>query len=197
MKEMAIKKYTLALCLSWFSFLAHAQQIKWGLKGGINFSNVNGNAFSTDTTSALLGYHAGVFCTIKLPLISIQPELLVSTAGATLRGNSQGQRLKLTYVSMPIMLQVKILPATYLEAGPQFSFKMGEDISNNSFSGFIENLDVAAGGGIRFKVLFLSAYARYMAGISKVGNLSTTSSPNFKNSWTQAGFCLHLKSKRK
>jgi hypothetical protein len=196
MLNIRLKKYALLLFLCIGFLSVKSQKLKWGLKGGINFSDVNGNAFPGDTANTLIGYHAGFFCTIKLPIISIQPELLVSTAGAKLRTNDVAQKFKLTYISMPIMLQFKVFPATYLEAGPQFGYKIGEDISSGNFRGFIENLDASVGGGVRFKLLFLSAYARYMAGISKVGDFNSSSTPNFKNSLLQVGLCLHLKGKR-
>jgi Outer membrane protein beta-barrel domain len=173
-----------------------SQTIKWGIKGGVNFSDVIGNAFPGDTAGTLIGYHAGGFCTIKLPFISIQPELLISTAGTKLRTNDVAQKIKLTYISMPIMLQVKIFPAVYIEAGPQFSYKIGEDVSSSNLRGLINNLDLSAGGSIGFKLLFLSAYARYMAGISKVGDFNSNTTPNFRNGVLQAGISLRLKGKK-
>ncbi len=173
-----------------------SQKIKWGVKGGVNFSDVNGSAFPGDTANTLIGYHAGFFCNIKLPFIAIQPELLISTAGTKLRTNDVSQKIKLTYISLPIMLQVKVFPAIYIEAGPQFSYKIGEDISAGNLRGFINNLDVSAGGGIGFKLLFLSAYARYMAGISKVGDFESNNTPNFKNGVLQAGISVRLKGKK-
>lgn len=183
-----------------FSFAAsislHAQKTKWGIKAGVNISDFNGAAFPSSTTNALVGYHAGVFYNLKLPLISIQPELLISTAGAKIVNGNLTQDFKLTYLSMPIMLQLKIFSGTYLEAGPQFSYKLNEDGGSGSIRGFINDLDLAAGGGIRFKLFFLSCYARYLAGISKVGDFNSSTAPNFKNGVLQAGLALHFKGKK-
>jgi Outer membrane protein beta-barrel domain len=173
-----------------------AQKIKMGLKGGVNFSNVHGSAFPGDTAGTLIGYHAGGFITIKLPFVSIQPELLISTTGTKLRTNDVAQKIKLTYISMPVMIQVKLFPAFYIEAGPQFSYKINEEISSSGLRGFVNNLDIAAGGGVGLKLLFLRVYARYMAGISKVGDFDADNTPNFRNGVLQTGIAIVLKGKK-
>jgi Outer membrane protein beta-barrel domain len=175
---------------------SNAQKIKTGIKGGVNFSTLTGTAFPGDTAGALIGYHAGGYITLKLPFISIQPELLISTTGTKLNTNDVAQKIKLTYVSMPVMIRVKPFPGFYIEAGPQLSYKIGEDISSPGLQGFINNLDFSAGGGLGFKFLFISVYGRYMAGISKVGNFNSGSTPNFKNGVLQAGIALQLKGKK-
>ncbi len=196
-----MKKYPSPVVIILFLFLlfgngAFAQKVKFGIKGGVNFSELNGNAFPGDTAGTLIGYHAGGYITLKLPFISIQPELLISTAGTKLNTNDVLQKIKLTYISMPVMIRIKPFPGFYIEAGPQLSYKIGEDISSPGLQGFINNLDLSAGGGIGFKFLFLSVYGRYMAGISKVGNFNSDSTPNFKNGVFQTGVAIQLKGKK-
>jgi Outer membrane protein beta-barrel domain len=196
MKQLAAGVIFLFLSVLFTENKCAAQKIKMGLKGGVNFSNVHGSAFPGDTAGTLTGFHAGGFITIKLPFVSIQPELLISTAGTKLRTNDVAQKIKLTYISMPVMIQVKLFPAFYIEAGPQFSYKINEEISTSGLRGFINNLDVAVGGGIGFKLLFLRIYGRYMAGISKVGDFDSGNTPNFRNGVLQTGIALVLKGKK-
>jgi hypothetical protein len=196
MKKQILIIHLLLVSIIFFCNSSSAQKIKFGIKGGANFSNFSGEAFPGDTAGVLIGYHAGGYLTLKLPFISIQPELLISTAGTKLRTNDVAQKIKLTYISMPVMIRVKPFPGFYIEAGPQLSYKIGEDISSPGLRGFINNLDVSAGGGIGFKFLFLSIYGRYMAGISKVGNFNSGSTPNFKNGVFQTGVALQLKGKK-
>ena len=144
----------------------------------------------------LVGYHAGGFLTIKLPFVSIQPELLISTAGSKFWTNDVLQEMKFTYISLPIMLKIKPLKGLYIEAGPQFSYKIAEDISTGSLKGMINNLDLSAGGGIGFSAGPLGFYTRYMAGISKVGDFDSDSRPNFKNGVFQAGLSFVFKRKK-
>ncbi|MBK6935711.1 MAG: outer membrane beta-barrel protein [Chitinophagaceae bacterium] len=113
---------------------------------------------------------------------------MISTAGSKFWSNDVIQEMKFTYISLPIMLKIKPLKDFYVEAGPQFSYKIAEDISTNSLRGFINNLDLSACGGIGFNADSFGIYTRYMAGISKVGDFDADTRPNFKNGVFQAGF---------
>lgn len=173
-----------------------AQKTSYGIKAGVNLSTVNGEAYPSDTVKMLVGYHAGGFLTIKLPFVSIQLELLISTAGSKFWTNDVLQEMKFTYISLPIMLKIKPLKGLYIEAGPQFSYKIAEDISTGSLKGMINNLDLSAGGGIGFSAGPLGIYTRYMAGISKVGDFDSDSRPNFKNGVFQVGLSFVFKRKK-
>ena len=65
---------------------ALAQNITTGLKAGINISNFTGENSSFSKSGSLIGFHAGGFLNFKFTGISLQTELLISTAGAKLAG---------------------------------------------------------------------------------------------------------------
>lgn len=198
-QTMKHRVFTLAILVA-FTFLVNqvtfAQKTNYGIKAGVNLSTINGEAYSSDTLKMLVGYHAGVFITIKLPFVSIQPELLISTAGSKFLTNDVIQEMKLTYISMPVMLRIKPVKTFYIEAGPQFSYKVGENISSGGFRNMINDLDLSAGGGIGFSAGSLGFYARYMAGISKVGDFDSDALPNFRNGVFQAGLSFVFNKKK-
>jgi hypothetical protein len=137
---------TLMLC----SAIAFSQEIKYGVKGGLNISNLRGDypEFSPATTGAdeasfknksLIGFHFGGFLEFQVNnKFSIQPELLLSTQGSELElkatsfENSDGtgekdteiltQRINLTYINIPIMLKYKVLEKLNIEFGPQIGY---------------------------------------------------------------------------
>lgn len=173
-----------------------SQKTSYGIKAGINLSTVTGDAFPADTVKMLVGYHAGGFITIKLPFVSIQPELLISTAGSKFWTNDIIQEMKFTYISLPVMIKIKPLKGFYVEAGPQFSYKIAESISTSNLRGMINELDLSAGAGLGFNAGPLGIYTRYLAGLSKVGDFDSNSRPNFKNGVFQAGLSLVFKGKK-
>jgi len=64
---------------------AASAQITGGLKAGLNITNFSGGRFDNLDKQALVGFHAGGFMNFRLGAISLQPEALVSTAGAKLK----------------------------------------------------------------------------------------------------------------
>ena len=186
-----MKKTVLILATILFIASAQSQGISAGLKAGVNITNFRGDFGNVDKES-MTGFHAGGFLNFRLLGISLQPELLISTAGAKLE---DGSSYKLTYLAMPIMLKYRMLLGLYFEAGPQFSFKLGEDVGDKTVNNFAKDLDLSAaiGAGIQTKK-GLGVGLRYLAGLSKVGDFEATDvlSPDFKNSVLQIGISFPL-----
>ena len=196
---MKHKVVALILLITAFFFASqklYAQKTSYGIKAGVNLSTVTGEAYPADTVKMLVGYHAGGFITIKLPFVSIQPELLISTAGSEFWTNDVIQEMKFTYISLPVMIKIKPLKGFYVEAGPQFSYKIAESISTSNLRGMINELDLSAGAGLGFNAGPLAIYTRYLAGLSRVGDFDSDSRPNFKNGVFQAGLSFVLKGKK-
>ena len=99
-----MKKIFLTLSAALLICSVHSQGVTAGLKAGVNSTNFTGD-FETDKKS-LSGFHAGGFVNIRLGGISVQPELLVSTAGAKIGEGESDYRL--TYLAMPVMLKIRL-----------------------------------------------------------------------------------------
>jgi hypothetical protein len=184
-----MKKISLVVLFSILSTFAFSQGISIGPKVGVNFSNYTGGNIKSD---ALLGYHLGGFISFNAGRnFAVQPEVLFSTQGAKLdRGTQKDTKFKTNYVSIPVMLKFKTNGGLYLELGPQVAFKTGDDIADQTINKFAKNLDLSLGGGIGYQTNFgLGIGARYMAGITKVGDFDSNTisnlDPDFKNSIIQ------------
>lgn len=106
-----------------------AQNIDFGIKTGLNISNINGGEPSRNN---LFGLHAGVFAEIKLnEKFSFQPELLYSMQGSEV-GNLL--KIKLDYFSIPLMAKYFVTEKFSLEMGPQLSFLVNDKIEYNDNS---------------------------------------------------------------
>ena len=144
---------------------AQAQLLQIGIKGGLNYANINGAEVQTD---AITSYHAGLVAEIKLlDKFAIQPELLYSTQGATYKTALGDFKNELGYIAIPVLAKIYLNNSLSLEMGPQASFLLSEknnfDVSNSNTFDF----SVAAGLGLKVtKNIFLQG--RYVLGLTDI-----------------------------
>lgn len=111
-------------------------QAKFGVKGGINYSNLSGDLITEDANQSKVGFLGGI--TANFPLssdnfISVQPELLYSQKGyqfqndkITINGaeySFKGKR-NFNYLDLPVLLRVNA-GGLFFEGGPQASYLLG------------------------------------------------------------------------
>jgi hypothetical protein len=177
------------------STAASAQRISGGLKAGVNITNFTNGDFDNVDKESLIGFHAGGFLNFKLiGGLSLQPELLVSTAGAKYEiAPGEKRDFKLTYLTVPVMAKLTAPGGFYFELGPQVGFKLNEDAGDQTIDNFAKDLDLSAGAGIGFKLGPIGIGGRYLVGLSKVGDFETSNvDPDFKNSVIQLGVSIRL-----
>lgn len=148
---------------------ADAQLLKFGLKGGVNFSNFNGGVDGIDY-SGRTNFHAGAVAEIKLfQNFSLQPELLYTSQGADVDGVGD---FNLDYVAVPVLAKFYVISDKLsLEVGPQFSFLVNDaeeafdDVADGSDN---ESFDFALAGGIGLNITEnFFAQARYTIGLTE------------------------------
>jgi hypothetical protein len=173
----------------------------FGIKAGINRSNVwdaKGQDFQADAKTGFVG---GAFLSIPLTTyLGLQPEILLSQKG--LQGS--GTLLTLpysftrttTYLDVPLLLQVKPLEMLTLVFGPQYAFLLNER-NVYSFAGnsvvseeTFENdnirrnlLGFMIGADFTAKHIVLSGRAGWDF-LNNHGD-GTSSTPRYKNQWLQ------------
>lgn len=184
------------LLLSGVSIL-QAQSFQLGVKAGANISNFSGGDFETVKKKSLVGFHGGMFLRFRFGKIGLQPEALISTQGAKIDSISSGTSVnwKVSYVTVPVLLQYYLSNGFYLEAGPQVGFKTTDDFGSSTLNDFAKNLDLAAAAGFGYRTK--AGYglgARYTAGLSKVGDFTPSSgvNPDFKNGVVQVSLYIPL-----
>jgi hypothetical protein len=173
---------------------ANAQSISPGIKAGINVSEFVGGGLGNNSTS-IVGFHGGFFTHIRFSFISLQPEILVSTAGSKLKGINPSEGNKIVYLSIPLMMQIGKQTGIYAETGPQFSFRLNE-VNNTIWVRFSGGFDFSLGMGVGYRTKSgLGIISRYLLGISNTGNYGDPGSFEFKNSVFQIGLSHKLKIK--
>jgi len=181
-----MKKLTILSLMLLASTMSFSQSFSLGPKAGVNISNYTGGDIDSD---ALVGYHLGAVLNYGFgDVFSIQPEVLFSTQGAKVSNGGAKNDFKISYVTVPIMLKFKTNGGFYFEAGPQAGFRTSSDLGDQSINNFAKNLDISLGAGIGFQSkIGLGVGARYVAGLTKVGNFSGQNiNPDFRNSVIQA-----------
>ena len=195
-----MKKILLAAILFALAFNVNAQELKYGLKAGINLANLTGvDEFDSETK---FGYHAGGFLHIGLAeKFGLQPEILFSTQGTEFTvedlSGSQDFKFNLTYINVPIMAKFYPIPGFSIQAGPQFGLLLGADFESE-ISGVtaeldvkdgVNNLDLSAAFGLGYEINKLNVGARYTLGLNDIqgdaisidGTSPAEKLPDFKN----------------
>ena len=171
-----------AIAVMAFGF-TNAQEVKFGVKGGVNFANLTGDV---DDASMKVGFNVGGFAEIKVSdKFSVQPELLYSTQGAKEKESGSGYnaeyKLNLGYLNIPVMAKYYVAQGFSLEAGPQIGFLVNAKSKFESTTGGLtvsgtedvkdnfESIDFGVNFGAGFDFTEnVSAGVRYNVGLSNI-----------------------------
>lgn len=116
------KQLVIALMLSIIFTGAFAQDVAFGLKGGLNLGTLNLKDAESSYDSRT-GYHAGLFLRTKGDNIGFQPELLLSTHRGDIENITFGTAQEsFTYLTVPLLLKFYPVLGLNLQVGPQFGF---------------------------------------------------------------------------
>ena len=176
-------KTLFALLIMLGATVSSQAQVAFGLKGGLNLSNleVDDPQASYDSRT---GYHAGVFLRSTFDKVAFQPELLLYTQSnqidyATSSVNPGTVENNFTYLTIPVLLKFYIVSGLNIHAGPQFGFLLdGEQkINTTLFTGTQDIKDnykssdvaISVGGGWDFP-FGLSTDIRYNIGVKDINN---------------------------
>ena len=155
-------------------------QFHIGVKAGANITKVDGQSFKQQFE---YGYHLGGFAEIKLSdKFSFNPEVLFSQNSSTLDSNyksiyenviaSDQSKVKLNYLTIPLLLDYKFLGPVHLQAGPQFGILMSHDKSflENGEQAF-KNGDFSMAFGAEVKLAQLRVTGRYLIGLNNINDI--------------------------
>jgi len=126
-------KTLFAVFFAVFALNAVAQDLKFGVKGGLNLAHFGGddNVMVNETK---VGLHIGCFAQYGImENLVLQPELLLSFEGSKVDDQDKTP-FSLTYLNVPVMVSCSIVAVKGLsvEAGPQLGFLLGAKIDGDS-----------------------------------------------------------------
>src|SRR5690554_986053 len=146
--------------------IAGVTQAQIGIKGGANFSNIDGKIGGTEFETKI-SYHIGAFWEIPiLDGLAFQPEILYSVQGANIDSSHTLDNIDLKYLNVPMMLKLYIMSHKLsIEAGPQFGYLTDHNLDKVIET---EDFDFSLAGGISVyvtKSIFIQG--RYIAGMNE------------------------------
>lgn len=191
---MKIKLLSLAMAVLIFS-TARSQSIHLGIKGGTNINKISGKSFSEQFN---YGYHLGGFAEIGLgSKFAIQPEVLFNQINTdtssqfskiyTSLNPNKISNIKLSYLSIPILLDYKVSKFFTIQAGPQFGvlINQNEKLVQNGKDAFKKG-DFSMLGGVQLKISNFRIYGRYAIGLANINDIDN------KDMWKSQSFQLGI-----
>jgi len=169
---------TTALFISCLSF-TNAQSIHAGLKVGSNINKISGQSFKDEFT---YGYHAGAFLQVGLgSKWTIQPEILYNQVNTDTSNRfselyklsvNKISNIKLSYLSIPVLLNYNLGNNFALQAGPQFGILLDQnrDLLQNGKDAFSKG-DFSMLAGVQIKLSSLRIYGRYVIGLNNLNDI--------------------------
>ena len=155
-------------------------QFKFGLKGGLNITDMSLSSDELFETSNRAGFFIGPTVKFTLPIVGlgIDASALYDQREAKVKGSDS--KLKQQAINIPINLRYDIglgsLAAIYLAAGPQFGFNIGdkhqtliEDVADWNLN--TSNFSVNVGAGVML-LSHLQVGANYNIVCGKTGEVT-------------------------
>ena len=176
-----------AVCFSFFALLslANSQNTSFGIKAGYNSASVK--VEGAPDWESRSGIHGGVFAHIHVSShFAVQPELIYNRH---LGGERVNEKLKFSYLSLPVLAQYMINEGFRLQTGPQLGFLVSSTrtVGTNEVDvdPLVSAMDISwvFGAGYVFKSGF-GIDARYNMGLN---NISEEDNIKARNRVFQAG----------
>lgn len=183
-----MKKRILAiLILISFSALCFAQTASFGLKGGMNISNIYDT--EGDGPDSRFGFIGGGFCDFDFVSFSIQPEVLFSQ-----KGWKYDIGCRYNYFEIPVLIKIplshKLRVSPYL--GPAVSLLANAKIEDFNISQDVNSPDLGLVLGAEIKTKHkVSLDVRYTRGLRKIIKDEPYESYDIKHSVFSIMFGLH------
>jgi hypothetical protein len=188
-----------------------AEAQTFGIKGGVNFSNIiktNDRNFSTEFKP---GLNAGVF--VDIPVVerlAFSPELMFSqkgykTTGTSLLGVANEYSVTTNFIEIPILAKISAADKFSIYVGPQVSFlastkekfTRGDASYQNTIRNENDNLKKSLVGGVLGLGLGLtdqlSLQGRYAIDFQKNNENGSSETPIYKNQVIQTSLAYRFK----
>lgn len=170
-----MKKLLFAILLLGFSIYGFSQDVKYGIRGGYNISNLNFEGDIPMTNKHRNSIYIGFFGDIRLSkTMSLVPEIQFSAEGARV------EVWHLDYIQAPLYLKFRLSEKIRFGVGPQIGLKV------NKVDDGAKNMAYSGVAGVEFKLShMLFADVRYTNGF--VDAFDDNSTISAKNSNIQIG----------
>jgi len=177
-------------------------RIMFGLKAGVNFSNVYNSEGERFDADGKFGFATGAFIAIPIgTFIGIQPEILFSQKGfkgtGVILGSAYDFKRTTNYLDIPLLFAVKPTEFISVLAGPQFSYLLKQkDVFTNATTTIeqeqefvndnIRRNTMCFTGGLDFTLKHMVVGTRIGWDLLTNKGDGSSVTPTYKNVWYQA-----------
>jgi hypothetical protein len=173
---VTIRPAVLALLFTLTCAAPSAAQISYGAKVGVNFAEVSFDADEDVPTSGRKGLLAGLFVTIPLGWLTVQPEAIYTVKGTSLDIGGVTSDYIVDYVEVPVLARLRLLRNGYAVAGPSMAFRVrarnriafGGSTEEFDLDDVVESFDLGIVGGVGLDAGRWVVDARYTHGLSDI-----------------------------
>ncbi|WP_346883610.1 porin family protein [uncultured Algibacter sp.] len=173
-----MKKLLLVTAITIFgAATVNAQDVKFGIKGGLNFATITGDNTSKD--QIITAFNFGAMAEIKISeKFSFQPEVLYSGQGYDTGIDSEGI-IALNYLNIPLIAKYYVTKRLSLEAGPQIGFLLSTKGGTQDYKDLFKTTDFGVNFGLGYKLdNGLNFGARYVLGLSNINDVGGMTNKN-------------------
>lgn len=168
-----------AALLAFTAASAQADGTKFGIKGGVQFTNFAGDGDWNGKTGFYVG---GLVDLAVAENFHIQPELLFSMEGAEGDTPPNDVDFGISYLRIPVMLKYYVMEGFNLQVGPEIAFKIAT--AEEAVDEAITSTDFGLGAGLGYEMASgLMFDVRYNLGLSNI----TEGDGDLKNTGIQLG----------
>ncbi|MEO6187900.1 MAG: porin family protein [Ginsengibacter sp.] len=178
---MKTRLIIVAICM-FISPAVFSQSFTIGIKGGANLNKLTGKSFKDEFS---FGYHIGGYVAAGGAKLYVQPEVLFNQVNQDTASDfsqiyqfRQVDKIKLNYLTIPILLGYRLNKVVSLQVGPQFGILLDQnkDLLQNGEDAF-KSGGFSLVGGIQLGFSKVNVYGRYVGGMTNLDNVGD------KDSW--------------
>jgi len=166
-----MKKTMLSLCCL-ISAPTQASIYQFGPRIGVISSKISylSPIPQLSDVSLATGYQAGVMAQVNLPIIYLQPELLLTGAGSQYTYRGQKRKLAYTKLDLPILVGTKFLGLLKIEVGPNLSLLLSAKEDTKDIKVDYKLLSLGYQIGLGLDIWRIMADLKYEGNLTQFGH---------------------------
>ena len=167
-----MKKIVVTLFFVAASAYTFAQEFAIGIKGGPNFANIDTDASAGENYENRTGFHLGAFAQWRGERVGIQPEILFSQQGSTVKySGTPDIKTNFSYVNIPVVVKLYTIAGINLQVGPQIGFLTSAKVDDEEIKDELKKTDFSLALGVGWDLPFgLTVDGRYNWGLSDIND---------------------------
>lgn len=192
----SIKNVLLLLTFVVATTASFGQNVSFGVKGGLNFSNIDVKQPGA-TYESRSGWHGGAFMLMKFGQVGIQPEVIFSKQGSSVKySTSKNVDSNFDYLNIPVIIKLYTVGGINLQVGPRFGFLTNEpEVKDPYTNEYIKNAykksDVSLALGVGWDTpIGLNLDFRYNLGLTEINDSASLNAAKNQVWQVSAGFRL-------